>query len=452
MSTSNARDLLRTIRLIISTWFYYVESEKEYEILFEHYKTSLDNSKHILGEHAVIEVEGIVANLTSKKKYLFHYNFVGKCTFGFKGDSICESSFSSLKSNRTKSFINGRAPIDSATISMIDFNNKSERKRSQEMMADIDRDVIWSRAKVNNDLTKYALGIFNANFDNRLQYEHHQIGAKEWIVVHSSFGESGQCEIPTFDRVRKVSLDGENFMNCTCGKTGEYMMPCVHICRVIDKNEHFNPCMFHVRWLKLFNYALARKDGHQNMQKTLPVLKDLLKDVRENHFHDDGTYKGVPMSTSSFLDEMAPYEGQRSVRQMFLKEHFIKSKDNPIIAGSYTMTDFQLGDDNDSDDLTKAGCDVEDFSFSLCSQTEFHLSQGVEEIQNQLGSFQSKAKYNESYYNMVMPAFEEALNQCKSEDDAKRLSDYLTSFAFKEIARNGNHTMHDKGVSFSVKI
>ena len=417
-------------------------------MLYKHYRKSLENSKHILGEHAIIEVEGIVSKLVSKKKYLFHYNFVGKCTFGFKGDSICESSFSGLKSNRSKSFINGRAPIDSATISMIDFNKKKERKRSIEMMADIDRDVIWSRAKVNNDLTRYALGIFNANFDSRLDYEHHQVGEKEWLVVHSSFGKKGQCEVPTFDRVRKVCLDGENFMNCTCGKTGEYMIPCVHICRVIDKNEHFNPCMFHVRWLKLFNYAVARKEGHHNMQKTLPVLKDLLKDVRENHFRDDGTYKGVPMSTSSFLDDMTAYEGQTSLRQRFLNDHFIKSKEDPKLAGVYSMSEFQLGDNNDDENFTKEGFDTEDLSFSICSQTEYNVSQTVEDIQNELASFQTKPKYNESYFNMVMPAFEEALNVCKSEEDAQELSDHLHSFAYKMIARNGNHTMHDQGTSF----
>ena len=198
----------------------------------------------LLGNHAVVAIEGIVGNLLSKKQFLFHYNFVGKCTFGFKGDSISESSFSSLKTHKNKSFINGRAPIDSSTISMIDVSVRKEKKRTIEMMSDIYSNVIWSRAKVSNDLTKYALGLFNDNYDRRLEYEHHQVGLTEWMVIHSSFGKEIDSSVPIFDRVKKVTLDDDNFMTCSCGKTQEYLLPCVHICRVVDKNEFFNPCMF----------------------------------------------------------------------------------------------------------------------------------------------------------------------------------------------------------------
>ena len=379
VSTSQSREILHRIKTLISSWFDYVETEKEYEISFSYYEKELKNYKEVLGDHAVIEIEKIVGNLVSKRKYLFHYNLVGKCTFGFKGDSISESSISSMKTNKNKSFINGRTPIDYATILMVDIMTKNEKKRSIEMMAEIDSNVVWSRAKVNNDLTKYALGIFNDNFDRRLDYEHHQVGSREWLVVHSSFGNKNDCSIPTFDRVRKVTLDGDNFMNCSCGKTGEYLIPCVHICRVIHKNEFFNPCMFHVRWLKLFNYALARKEGCDNMKHTLPVLKKLLKEVRENYYRDDGTYKGIPLSTSPFLESMLPHNNQSSLRQRFLNHHYRNSEINPKLAGSYTVSDFQHGDDDNIIDLNEVN-ESEDLNFSICSQTEFNVSQTIEDI------------------------------------------------------------------------
>ena len=59
--------------------------------LFSHI---LRSTKKDIDEHAVIAVEDLVKILDLKKMYLYHYNFVGKTTLGFKGDSIVEASFS----------------------------------------------------------------------------------------------------------------------------------------------------------------------------------------------------------------------------------------------------------------------------------------------------------------------------------------------------------------------
>lgn len=103
----------------------------------------------------------------------------------------------------------------------------------------INRDICWSKAKVAKDLIKYALGIFNENYDRRLEYIHHQVSPYEWMVEHNSVEQRLQSEIPRFDRVKKLTIYSDGFMNCTCGRTGEYLLPCVHICRVIDKNDYF---------------------------------------------------------------------------------------------------------------------------------------------------------------------------------------------------------------------
>ena len=129
--------------------------------------------------------------------------------------------------------------------------------------------MIRSKAKVRNDLTKYALGHFNDNFDKKLEYEHYKVNDSEWLVVHESFGKGTNCGFPTFDRVRSVQVSQDGYMNCSCGKTGEYLLPCVHICRVIDNNEMFTSEMFHVRWHKLFNHAVSAKqiESFENTEK-----------------------------------------------------------------------------------------------------------------------------------------------------------------------------------------
>ena len=95
----------------IASWFDYVESQEEFNTSYSVYLQDLDKVRDILGEHAVINIEKLVSNLLSKHEYLFHYNVFGRCTFGFKGDSISEASFSSLKCQAKKSVINGNTSI-----------------------------------------------------------------------------------------------------------------------------------------------------------------------------------------------------------------------------------------------------------------------------------------------------------------------------------------------------
>ena len=38
-----------------------------------------------------------------------------------------------------------------------------------------------------------------------------------------------------YGRVIPVSIDPEGFMSCTCGKMQQYLMPCAHICAVLEK-------------------------------------------------------------------------------------------------------------------------------------------------------------------------------------------------------------------------
>ena len=57
-------------------------------------------------------------------------------------------------------------------------------------------------------------------------------------MVHQSFGNKRVLEYSLFDKVRKVTISENEFMNCICGKTGDYMFPFARMCKVIDKNEY----------------------------------------------------------------------------------------------------------------------------------------------------------------------------------------------------------------------
>ena len=57
-----------------------------------------------------------------------------------------------------------------------------------------------------------------------------------------------------YDRVRIVDIDMEGYMSFSCGYVQRMLMPCRHICAVINKKEYYVPSLFHVRWHKLYGY------------------------------------------------------------------------------------------------------------------------------------------------------------------------------------------------------
>ena len=77
VSNDEAKNHLRVLMIHISSWFDYVETRSEYELSHAHYLQTLNEFRTSIGDHAIMEVEKIVKNITQKEKHLFHYNFRG---------------------------------------------------------------------------------------------------------------------------------------------------------------------------------------------------------------------------------------------------------------------------------------------------------------------------------------------------------------------------------------
>ena len=60
---------------------------------------------------------------------------------------------------------------------------------------------------------------------------HHCVSSYERMVKHNSFEQRIETEIPRFDKNRKVTIPLDSFMNCTCGRTGKYLLPYPRIYR-----------------------------------------------------------------------------------------------------------------------------------------------------------------------------------------------------------------------------
>ena len=140
-----------------------LETKPEFIKSQQFFNNLLKERKHILGEHCVIAIEHLIADLISKDQFLFNYNFINKCTLGFKGDSIVESSFSATKRGHT--VVSTRRRIDRSAMNMVNHVAERSRRENSKKCHDQYREVCWTRSGVKDILTTYALGIFCKNFD-----------------------------------------------------------------------------------------------------------------------------------------------------------------------------------------------------------------------------------------------------------------------------------------------
>ena len=82
-----------------------------------------------------------------------------------------------------------------------------------------------------------------------------QIETNKWFVLAKNVGVIQKLDdnaVIKYDRVRKVLIDCEGYMSCSCGYVQRMLMPCRHICAVIGNPAYYIPSMFHVRWYKKF--------------------------------------------------------------------------------------------------------------------------------------------------------------------------------------------------------
>jgi hypothetical protein len=93
-------------------------------------------------------------------------------------------------------------------------------------------------------------------------------------------------------------------MSCSCQFPSRWLLPCTHICNVLDKREYFIPELMHIRWWKHFNYLY--KNDHSNQQNfSEKSIYDTLEYVRKNHYDtNSGKYKGVPMHNNQFMVDL----------------------------------------------------------------------------------------------------------------------------------------------------
>lgn len=342
-----SRNILFIIKKWIMTWFHKIESSEEYNISEEYLKRYIQKNSSKLGTYCSEQIYILLLKITSKKTLLLHQFFKDVTTFDFIGDSIVEAVNFTVKSG-IMSVSNSMDISNSAFLQI----KKAEYKASRELLImskKINAKKTWTSSKTSKYLTDYAEGLACSNFDKRTQYTNRYIGNKSWFVVSSHiFDEKyGTDTEKLFDkplsflRCRNVTISLDNYMTCTCMYEKRWLMPCVHMCSVINDSSHYTPDLFHLRWWKHYPYLFKNGCKDNNLMSSNNISQTL-KYIRENHYNNDTMkYKGIPLHGSIFLqwvnsiDENQLIESGKDEKLLTMKALYkMQSLKIPLVNGT----------------------------------------------------------------------------------------------------------------------
>ena len=176
------------------------------------------------------------------------------------------------------------------------------------MGKEVTTNILWSNSQSKDILTKFAEGLACKYYDQHESYYVRLIDKKTltWFVMNKNVGEtekpasSDSKDQVLFTRCRKVTIIN-GIMNCDCGRTQQFLMPCTHICAVINKKDYMDPSFYHVRWYKTFAYYWKRNFSTTMAPNVLSAL-DLRFHADNNLFCNvTGVFKGISVKNSQFL-------------------------------------------------------------------------------------------------------------------------------------------------------
>ena len=160
---------------------------------------------------------------------------------------------------------------------------------------------MWSSSQIKDVLTTYAEGLGCNKFNLKDNYRVQRIDINKWYALKKEF-TSNKSLTMKFDRLRIVDIDAEGFMSCSCGYVQRMLMPCRHICSVLDKSENYVPSLFHIRWYKLYSYYYTKSVNNEICSNTKEALENMLLCTRENSYCMSGKYKGIFIMNTPFMD------------------------------------------------------------------------------------------------------------------------------------------------------
>ena len=301
-------------------------------------------------------------------------------------------------------------------------------------------------------MTEYAEGLACNNFDRRANYTSRKITDNVWYVMYKSHLCNGKMTGHiglSFKRLRIVTLHDAGYMSCSCGYVQRMMMPCSHICSLMQDAKEYIPTMFHIRWHKLFSYYFRNQNINKSCQTTRDAVENLLAITKETCYDNGGKFRGIYVHESGFHD--------RIVKSTIVKDTVY---DQLVQVNSYISTQGPIKIINGISDYSIPDCSVPKISdlsipdddvneqnytpdFGSYSQQESNLSQ----IAKGYGNDDIGNKTNEhSFYTKGLSLYQEMMSTCKNKESFDRCMSMMRTqiahnlAATKEITINENES------------
>ena len=314
------------------------------------------------------------------------------------------------------------------------------------MAANINKENLWSNSLTKNALTTYAEGLACKNFDQRIIYNVRRHSSNVWFVLKKEAGLNpptlDQSQKLYYDRVRRVTLDPELNMSCSCGYIQRYLMPCPHMCAVVDHPEYMVPSMYHIKWHKIFNYYHATSFGPTLASNVCNTLDEALKITRQNSFRSSGKYKGVPLVGTSYLNSLTQFVDidfcvYDPVYDLMMRIQNQTNEFGPVIKNTVPFN-LILSNivDNYVSELPFHG-DFSDNAFNSyggLSQVEFHLSQDRVHMND---SFDHNLIPYNKYHKEALPLFEEMVSSCRNDCQFNEMMELMRTQHMKHVISKG---------------
>ena len=459
--THQAKSVLTTVHNWVMSWFKTLETNEELNISHNYLTKYLNSMTDIIGTSCAEHTSAHITKIMSQKEKLLHPFFKDVCSFDFISDSIVESANNPIKNGIMG--VSSSMEISNSGYQQVKSTVAKSLKEDVSSAQRINYTKTWSNSLTKDYLTDYAEGISCNNFDRRSKYCRRYTGDKKWLVSYSHLFDDDYPSSPInnkttkFTRVRLVSVE-DGYMTCSCCYEKRMLMPCVHICTVIEDASLYVADLFHLRWWKHFYFLYKTKVSDKNKQ-SYEKMKQSLHKTRENHFNQtNGKYKGIPIQGTQLEIVLNSDTSPQLVKKEDSCYHTmmaIFNMQNRSIPLRYGSNDWrQYADDNSTLNTLQPSVHTENAHTDAdASDIEMNVSYELEsmgagsQVMSQLSSYRESREHHEthgndddrdddndrdmSYYSRLHPTFTEMISKIKTEDQMKEAHDLLQKLSFK---------------------
>jgi hypothetical protein len=308
-SSKEVLSALDTVKEWVYSWITNLETEAEFHNSLKKYNAYFETMKTDIGDHLSKEIEKVVGRVISNIEKVGSYMFQRTATMGFISSSIVEGTNVGIK--RGVHAAKANMNIDMSGTQMLQQVDTYSHRRNQQLASGIHRNKSWSSSLTRDTLTKYQEGLAVKNYDIRDTYWVIQQSEKLWYVANKSainhllnFNEHGGpihlvCQ---YYHIRKVQIDQDGFMNCSCPYCYQYLAPCRHIMAVLDHTDAVVPELFHLRWWQVFHYYYLTEFGKSVVPDLHDALDKTFTNLSMTHFTRDGQYRGCLVGHAAMMD------------------------------------------------------------------------------------------------------------------------------------------------------